>query len=200
MGRHSVIPFSELAKNAGEVYRATRREPPLACVLLSVSYLERLLITVLSNFLIKAPTSKQLFDPNNGSLGQFSSCSDLAYCLGLIAKDVHTNLRIVGKIRNAFAHSDVQMDFDNQRIKDFCKSLTPPIVLDQNGNEATFQIDKYGKTTRDRFSTVVTVLVHQLSFAIARVRCCTDYLFSHAHWKPRRQANSQRGEDGAAKL
>jgi hypothetical protein len=115
MAHHPVIPFNELAKNAGEVYRATRRESPLACVLLSVSYLERLLITVLSNFLIKEPTSKRLFDPNNGSLGQFSSCSDVAYCLGLIAKDVHTNLRIVGKIRNTFAHNDVPVDFDGRR-------------------------------------------------------------------------------------
>lgn len=58
-----------------------------------------------------------------GPLGSFSSRIKTAYLLGIITASLYSDLEIMRKIRNDFAHVRQAMRFTNQSIKDRCKSL-----------------------------------------------------------------------------
>ncbi|MEE8057343.1 MAG: MltR family transcriptional regulator [Pseudomonadales bacterium] len=65
---------------------------------------------------------------NSGPLGTFSSNIDLAYMLGAITKYQHSDLQLLRKIRNDFAHKLVSkeieaLNFDTPNIKDRCMSI-----------------------------------------------------------------------------
>jgi hypothetical protein len=46
----------------------------------------------------------------------------MAYCLGLIDTVVKNDLKLIGKIRNQFAH-DLYASFENKNIKSWCQEL-----------------------------------------------------------------------------
>jgi hypothetical protein len=108
--------------NADEIYEVGTRllqtlanEPPLQCVVLSGAYLEQHLVTLLASFLIEGYTSNALLQ-FEGYLGQFQAKADLAYALGLIPKFIYQNFRIIGQIRNRFAHSHDPLSFEDPEI------------------------------------------------------------------------------------
>ena len=59
-------------------------------------------------------------------LGTFGTRVRAAYCLGLISRDEFHDLRIIQRIRNAFAHELRSSSFDNERIRNQCNSLRIP--------------------------------------------------------------------------
>ena len=56
------------------------------------------------------------------AMGTFSSRVTASYCLGLICKTVRDDLRIVGRIRNKFAH-ELRASFDSEPVRGWCHSL-----------------------------------------------------------------------------
>ncbi len=58
-----------------------------------------------------------------GPLGSFSSRIKTAYLLGIITASLYSELEIMRKIRNDFAHVRQAVRFNDQSIKDRCKSL-----------------------------------------------------------------------------
>src|SRR6266436_3438925 len=79
-------------------------------------------MSLLASFFIKDEVSDSLFDIR-GALDSFSKCTDVAYCLGFFPKAVYQNLKIIGKIRNAFAHSTTVHDFTTPEIAGLCSQL-----------------------------------------------------------------------------
>jgi len=78
-------------------------------------------MTLLGSFFIKEDVSDKLFDIK-GTLDSFSKCSDVAYCLGFFSKTVFDNLKLIGKIRNAFAHATTIPDFSSLDIPAFASN------------------------------------------------------------------------------
>lgn len=60
---------------------------------------------------------------SEGPLGSFASRIKLAYLLGIITVSLYSDLEIMRKIRNSFAHGRQTVRFSDQSIKDRCKSL-----------------------------------------------------------------------------
>lgn len=122
-----------------------------AIAVIGGAFLDTLLIETLYNFFPENEKEvNELLDHNN-PLGSYSARVKMVYCLGLIDKLIMNDLKLVGKIRNKFAH-DLNASFRDENISSWCKGLkwhrffymTPPIDA----------------TNRDLFQ----VGVHQLIF------------------------------------
>ena len=55
-------------------------------------------------------------------LGTYGSGVKMIYCLGLIDKTVRDDLKLIGKIRNKFAH-DLYASFEDEQINSWCRQL-----------------------------------------------------------------------------
>jgi DNA-binding MltR family transcriptional regulator len=111
------------------------KETDRGMVLFGVSRLEILLKDLIEKRLAGGKKHiASLFD-FNGPLGTFSSKIAMAYSLGLIPKSMRTELDILRKLRNEFAHSDQAIDFKTGSIAAICKKLSyviqPPVPADR---------------------------------------------------------------------
>jgi hypothetical protein len=93
-----------------------------AIAIIGGTILDSILEHVLVNFMVDdASETKKLIGVDR-PVGTFGSRVTATYCLGLICKTVRDDLRIVGKIRNKFAH-ELQTSFDLEPIYGWCLSL-----------------------------------------------------------------------------
>ena len=163
------IPAIEtLSKEVQALYDVVNEEPDLPCVLVSTSFLDQCLASLLERHFIKSNTAKSMLDPRGGSLGTFSARADLCYCLGLIPKGLFQNLRTIGEIRNRFAHSYLSLSFDESEIRKFCESLTLPgavrkLIKDATG-ESEEMVNFWATLTnpRARFTVCVAMMANRL--------------------------------------
>lgn len=99
------------------------KESDRGCSLLSVSFLDLQIEKVLKRKLIgNKKHLNKIFD-FNGALGTLSNKLDLSYSLGLISKTEYEDITIIRKIRNDFAHSYHNIDFDSPKIISLIKRL-----------------------------------------------------------------------------
>ncbi len=89
--------------------------------ILGGTFLEMTLEHILYAFLPEDKEVNKLFDFNS-PLGNFSSKIQMAYSLGLIEKTVKSDLNLIRKIRNKFAH-EMFLDFEDNQIESWCKNL-----------------------------------------------------------------------------
>ena len=118
-------PPEQLSKEGEHLFKTLNEGPDIACVLVGAAALEQAVMSLLQKFLIEGNTSDGLFK-NGSSLGDFFSCSRMAYCLGLITTDSFNNLKAIAEIRNLFAHSHLNIDFADDGIMKKCDSLVFP--------------------------------------------------------------------------
>jgi DNA-binding MltR family transcriptional regulator len=124
--KRKVPPIQNLAEESQALYDVLNNESDMACVLISVSYLDYALASLLKHFFIEGKTASKILEPPSGFLSAFASRYELAYCLGLIPKGLYQNLQIMGIIRNAFAHSHLMMSLDHLNIAGNIGKLTFP--------------------------------------------------------------------------
>ncbi|MBL4861105.1 MAG: hypothetical protein JKX96_09760, partial [Acinetobacter sp.] len=93
-------------------------ETDRGAALIVAAVLEEQLTLILYSFLRDSKSAKILLDGFNAPIGQFSSKIHLCHALGLIEDDEYKQLEGLRKIRNKFAHSFENIDFDTQQIKD----------------------------------------------------------------------------------
>jgi DNA-binding MltR family transcriptional regulator len=85
--------------------------------------LENHLTAILRLLMRREPKiADELFRPT-GPLGPFGTKIRLAYLMRVIHKDIYTDLTIVTKIRNAFAHDLSITSFDQQMVRDLIKNM-----------------------------------------------------------------------------
>jgi DNA-binding MltR family transcriptional regulator len=98
-------------------------ESDRGCALMAAAYLEYELEKLIESILIEDKNiSKKLFS-GTGCLATFSSKIDLAYMLGLISSDIRSDLHILRKIRNEFAHDPEKFGFERDKIRNRCNEL-----------------------------------------------------------------------------
>lgn len=110
----ALLEFSKLFKYEGE--------NDLAIAVVGATFLDTLLEHLLFNFLVDDEKEVNRLLQYNQPLGTYSGRISMAYCLGLIGKTIRDDLRIVGKVRNRFAH-DLYASFEDEKIQAWCKSL-----------------------------------------------------------------------------
>jgi DNA-binding MltR family transcriptional regulator len=117
------LKLEEISEDTKKVNDILNKESDLACVLIGTSYLAELLASIIEVSFIKSSVSGKLLDPQRGALGGFATRTDLAYCLGLINKNVYQDLIKVAEIRNMFAHSHLALDFGDITVREACDRL-----------------------------------------------------------------------------
>lgn len=93
-----------------------------AVAIIGPAFLDSLLEQVLTNFLIEDEREVSRLLSYDQPIGSFGNRTSMAYCLGLIEKTVRDDLRLVGKIRNRFAHR-LDVTFETPPIRDWCLAL-----------------------------------------------------------------------------
>ena len=137
MKRWKPINIEELSDDTKKVFDVLNGESDLACVLIGTSYLSELLANIIEVSFIETSISGKLLDPQGGAIGQFAIRADLAYCLGLINKNVYQDLRVVAAIRNMFAHKHLALDFSDKIVKNNCGKLKAWRILQHGEEELT---------------------------------------------------------------
>jgi len=169
MSKKRQIPEVEtLSEESKHLYDVLNTESDLACVLIATSYLDYALASLLKRHFIESSAVSKLLEPPGGALSTFAGRSDSAYCLGLINKGLYQNLETIGQIRNAFAHSYLELDLNDSEIANLVDSFIPPII-DQSVIIDRDEVIRNGPaqyllkgTTRDKFNMIVVLMVNRL--------------------------------------
>lgn len=120
--------------------------------------LEQILLAFLPN---NEPDVERLLMPDQ-PLGTFGNRVRLLYCLGFLDKSIRDDLKLIGKIRNRFAH-DLYASFENDQIKSWCKELKwhKVAILKQPPPDAT---------TRDYYQVGVNTVISYLNGIVSMAR------------------------------
>ncbi len=123
-------------------------------VIVGAAFLDTLLEHILINFLVDDPKEVSELLRYDQPLGSYGNRTRAAYCFGLINKTVRDDLRLVGKIRNRFAH-DLYASFEDQQIADWCLAL--------KWHRTAYMTPPPGVSARDLFHVGVNQLVCHLN-------------------------------------
>jgi mannitol operon repressor len=109
----------DLAKFVDELKRETDRGLPLVAAAL----IDDRLTESLRSFFCELPNASKLLDEGNAPLGSFSSKTEACYALGLIDEFEYTEIGLIRKVRNEFAHAEHGISFLTPRVQGLCSSL-----------------------------------------------------------------------------
>ena len=87
----------------------------LAVVLISTSFIDACLTVILRGHFKTCKISDDLFNKNIGFLSSLANKTKLAYCMAIIDERVYKNLEDIRKIRNEFAHSRLDICFEDEK-------------------------------------------------------------------------------------
>ncbi len=97
-------------------------ESDRSVIIIAVSYIENYLEYYLKKRLINHKLVDSLFE-GYAPLTTLSAKIDIAFSIGLISEEIHSELHLLRKIRNISAHDDTKVDFSNIKIKNLCSNL-----------------------------------------------------------------------------
>jgi DNA-binding MltR family transcriptional regulator len=144
--------MQELLFEFSRLFRDEENDRALAIV--GGAYLDTLLENILIEFLIDDEKEvAELLRPD-GVMGTYSGRIRATYCLGLLRKPVRDDLRLIGKIRNRFAH-DLSASFADQQIRAWCEAL--------RWHRAAYMEPPQDASARDLFHVGVNQLVGHLN-------------------------------------
>ena len=93
------------------------KESDRACVILSAAMLDQALETLLKAYLVSTSSKEDDFlEGIYAPISSFSAKIDLSFRIGLISAKFCRDLHLIRKIRNEFAHSITNCDFQNESI------------------------------------------------------------------------------------
>lgn len=141
-----LIEFSDMFNNG-----ANDRE----IAIIGGVFLDTLLEDILINFLVDDEKEIQRLLRYDQPMGTYSGRTTSAYCLGLFNKIILDDLRVVGKIRNRFAH-DLNASFEDDPIRSWCISLKWHRI-------SMFRSPPDDATARDFFQVGVNQLICHLN-------------------------------------
>jgi DNA-binding MltR family transcriptional regulator len=118
-----VKTLEEVRTRFNNLFDALNKDSDMVCAIVATSYLNDALGAMLEKFFVGDKTKKRLLKPDGGLLGTLRAKADVAYCLNLIVKERCTAIIRAGEIRNAFAHSDVELKFESDDIRELCSEL-----------------------------------------------------------------------------
>lgn len=117
-GELKIVDFEKQFKKFSERFS---QETDRACAVLGAAFLDAILEGLFRSRL-RGKTDALL--SVNGPLGSFSSRTDLTYALAWIDEDTYADLKLIGRIRNKFAHVfDSDLDFETEEIVNRCNEL-----------------------------------------------------------------------------
>jgi len=127
-----------------------------AIVIIGAAFIDTILEHILIEFLPEDEVEVLKLLSYNGPLGAYGNKVRMIYCLGLLEKIVFDDLKLIGKIRNKFAHN-LSVSFEDIDIKKSCMELKwhKEYFLHRPSPE--------GATTRDFYQVGVNTVIGHLS-------------------------------------
>ena len=159
-----IIPIEQLSADTNQLYEILNEESDLACVLISVAFLDEALSSFLhAKFREHSSISDKLLDSRNGAFGNFAARTDLAYCLSLIGKEQYNDLRKLGEIRNLFAHSHLRFSFGELRAQELCNQLRQwRFIEDEKDAPVNLSLEQLQIRARNQFKLSVVILAARI--------------------------------------
>ncbi len=150
--QEALLEFSRLFRD---------EENDRALAIVGGAFLDTLLENILIEFLVDDGQEVAELLRYDGPMGTYSGRIRAAYCLGLLRKPVRDDLRLVGKIRNRFAH-DLSASFAEEPIRSWCDAL--------RWHRQAYMEPPPGASARDLFHVGVNQLVAHLNGCISIAR------------------------------
>jgi hypothetical protein len=132
-----------------------------ALAIVGGAFLDTLLENILIEFLVDDQKEVAELFRYDGPMGTYSGRIRAAYCLGLLRGPVRDDLRLVGKIRNRFAH-DLSASFVDRQISSWCIAL--------RWHRQVYIQPPPGVSARDLFHVGVNQLVAHLNGVVSIAR------------------------------
>lgn len=132
-----------------------------AMVIVGMAFLDTQLEHVARNFLIDDEKEVGTLLQYDQPLGAYGNKFRAIYCLGLIGKTVRDDLRLVGKIRNRFAH-DLYASFDDDAVRTWATSST--------WHRISYMQPPAGASARNLFNVGVNTLASHLGGIVSIAR------------------------------
>ncbi len=159
------------------------KESDRASVILSATFIDQELETVLKSFLVSTEASEDnLFDGAFRPLSTFSARIDMAFRLGLITKEFARLLHLIRKIRNEFSHNIEGCNFENMRVQNMIiemrritnidKSISRVLRNAGDGESVETNVDL--KTTKGKYIYIVSWVLHRIWDLISIVEPLSD--------------------------
>jgi hypothetical protein len=110
--------FNDLIKAATDFEISLKKESERGSAIVCATLIEESLYRLIEARLAPSPEKKdELFDSGYAPLQTFSSKIDLAYRIGLISIEQRSSVHLIRKIRNEFAHSSEEINFESAIVK-----------------------------------------------------------------------------------
>jgi DNA-binding MltR family transcriptional regulator len=132
-----------------------------AIAIVGAAFLDMQLSHILLNFLVDDDTEAKRLLQYDQPLGTYGSRIGTAYCLGLIGQMVRDDLRLIGKIRNQFAHN-LYASFTDEKVQNWCRAL--------KWHRTAYMTPPTEATSRELFHVGVNQLACHLSGIVSIAR------------------------------
>lgn len=149
----ALLEFSKLFRHEEENGRVI--------AIVGAAFLDMQLVHILVNFLVDDEKEVERLLQYDQPLGTYGNRIGIAYCLGLIGKMVRDDLRLVGKIRNQFAHN-LYASFADAKVKSWCEAL--------KWHRAAYMAPPVDASPRELFHVGVNQLACHLSGIVSIAR------------------------------
>ena len=180
-------PLSLNAEEAGmevlaEMDREFHESTDRVIAVIGAAYLDSMLERLLRAVFIDSPDDVERLLRPDGPVGSNAARFQLAYCLGLITSEQRDDMKIIAKIRNAFAHGFKATSFDAAPVSDYCSTLKQPAILaampaqlfpEPHATLAAQYVRDTSATPREQFRTSVFALFGSLVRRLAYVHRIT---------------------------
>jgi mannitol operon repressor len=135
--------------------RELQKETDRGLPLVGTAFIDEKLRETLQAFFIENKVSSKLLNERFSPLASFSARLDACFALGLIDDHEYSEINILRKVRNEFAHGKHGLSFKNDKIVGLCSSLNSslPEGSDYPINDARF-----------RFTNAIVCIVLQLYY------------------------------------
>ena len=164
MTKRSILAVEALSADTQKFFDVLNESSDLSVVLVTTSYLDASLASLLHRYFIVGAVSDSLL-ALDGPLGTVASRARLAYALGLIGKSLYQALAKIIEIRNAFAHHHLEHDFQAAEIADLCSELRFVEFLSQGNSDKPLGLEQHMQTSRDRFVLTAVMVSQRLLLA-----------------------------------
>ena len=124
MSKRTPLPIDQLSKESRHLFDVINNEKDLPVIVVSTSFIDACLGSILSKKFINSSVSEKILDPRGGAIGNYSARADLCYALGLIQKNLYKDLTKISEIRNEIAHYHLTLSFDSESITKLCSELS----------------------------------------------------------------------------